>query len=138
MEPVLYTTAEYAMISQDGKLTLGGIFDSIQSSEFPANSPRMFLVAQIRAQPEEFETVFDVRFRLFNEEGEELINLNGAGEVPVSEHNLSVLMNQVVTLNNIQFEKPGTYHFTLEINGEEAAYLPFNVVKMKKPSNQVG
>jgi hypothetical protein len=137
MQAILFTTAEYASISNDGKLSIHGIFDSIQAGEFPANSPRMYLVAQFRAAPEEFETIFDVRFRLFDPENTPLIDLSGAGEVPTSEHALTVLMNQVVTLNNVSFENPGEYRFTVEIDGQEQAVLPFNVVKMKKPNNLI-
>lgn len=137
MEPVLFTTAEYATVSHDGKLAISGIFDSIQAAEFPANAPRMYLVALFRAQPAEYEEVYDLRFRLYSPEKKELIDLNTAGEVPYSDHNLSVLMNQIVTLNNVSFEAPGTYTFAVMLNGREVATLPFNVVQMKKPSNTI-
>jgi hypothetical protein len=137
MEPVLFTTAEYASVSHDGKLAISGIFDSIQASEFPASAPRMYLVALFRAQPDEYEQVYDLRFRLYSPEKEELIDLNTAGEVPHSDHDLSVLMNQIVTLNNVNFQKPGTYTFVVMLNGAEVAALPFNVVKMKRPSNTI-
>jgi len=133
MEAVLFTTAEYASISQDGKLSIGGIFDSIQAETFPANSPRMFLVAQFRAQPEAFETAFEMRFQLFNEDGEQMIDISGAGEVPTGDYHLSVLMNQVVTLNNVSFQEPGHYTFTAELDGEQVASIPFRVVQMQQP-----
>ncbi|MEL6148943.1 MAG: hypothetical protein AAFR56_04900 [Chloroflexota bacterium] len=137
MRSVLFTTAEYASVSNDGKLSLMGIFDSIQAATFPAASPRMYLVAQFKAEPDEYGRIFEVMFQLHNSNGDTLIQLSGAGEVPDSEHNLSVLMNQVVTLNNVSFEAPGDYVFTAHIDGTEAARLPFVVVAMKKPNNQV-
>jgi hypothetical protein len=137
METVLFTTAEYATVSHDGKLSISGIFDSIQAAEFPANAPRMYLVALFRAQPDEYEQVYDLRFRLYSPSKEELIDLNTAGEVPYSDHDLSVLMNQIVTLNNVSFKAPGTYTFVAMLNGTEVATLPFNVVQMKKPSNAI-
>jgi hypothetical protein len=137
MQSVLFTTAEYASVSNDGKLGIQGIFDSIQSNSFPASSPRMYLVAQFKAPPEEYGRIFEVRFQLLDADENLLIDLNGAGEVPESEHNLSVLMNQVVTLNNISFEQPGEYTFQALLDGEVVATLPFAVVEAKKPSNKV-
>jgi len=137
MKPVMLMTAEYASVSSDGKLSIMGIFDSIQAASFPASSPRMYLVAQFKAEPEEYGRRFDVMFQMHNSNGDTLVQLNGMGEVPDSEHNLTVLMNQVVTLNNISFEAPGSYVFSVHVDGVEAATLPFSVVSMKKPSNQV-
>lgn len=137
MESVLFTTAEYASISNDGKLSINGIFDSIHSSSFPASSPRMYLVTQFKAEPSEYGRIFEVRFQLLNEDGELMIDLNGAGEVPESEYGLSVLMNQVVTMNNVAFEKPGQYTFQTVLDGEVVATLPFAVVEAKKPTNVV-
>jgi len=97
----------------------------------------MYLVAQFRAMPHEYGDIFQVNFQLEGPDGEQLINLSGAGEVPESEHDLPVLMNQVVTLNNIEFKQAGEYTFSALLNGELAITLPFNVAKMKKPTNKV-
>jgi len=137
MKSVLFTTAEYASVSNDGKLSISGIFDSIQSNAFPATAPRMMLVAQFKAMPEESGEIFDMRFQLANIDGEMLVDLSTAGEVPASELGLSVLMNQVVTLNNLSFETPGAYEFRVLLDGELAATLPFAVVEVKKPKNTV-
>lgn len=137
MKSVLFTTAEYASVSNDGKLSIAGIFDSIQSGAFPATAPRMVLVAQLKAEPGESGKVFDMRFQLVNESDEVEIDLSTAGEVPHSDLGLGVLMNQVVTLNNVSFDTPGQYHFRVLVNGDVAATLPFAVVEVKKPSNKV-
>lgn len=137
MQPVLFTTADYASVSTDGKLTIAGIFDSIQAAEFPANSVRMMLVAQFRAQPDEYENAYQLNFQLRDPDGKALFHLTTAGEVPYSDHDLPVLLNQVVTLNNVQFEKPGSYEFAAIIDDRDVAVLPFHVVKMRKPSNSV-
>lgn len=137
MKPILFITAEYATVSNDGKLTVSGIFDSIQSANFPASSPRMYLVAQFRAGPDEYENAYQVDFQLRNPDGVALIQLSTAGEVPYSDHDLPVLLNQVVTLNNLSFEQAGQYEFAARINEEDVAVLPFHVVKMRNPSNEV-
>ena len=137
MKPVLFTTAEYASVSNDGKLSISGIFDSIQSSAFPATAPRMVLVAQFKATPDKYGAIFDMRFQLATEEDKLLIDLTAAGEVPYSDLGLGVLMNQVVTLNNVSFEKPGKYLFRVLLDGDLAATLPFAVVEVDKPSNKV-
>ncbi len=137
MKAVLFTTAEYAMVSNDGQLSIIGIFDSIQASEFPAVSPRMFLVGQFKATPDEYGQVYEIHFQLVNEDGENVVSLSGAGEVPDSDLGLSVLMNQVVTLNNITFDRPGQYAFRAYLDGDLAVEMPFTVVETRKPTNQV-
>ncbi len=137
MECTLFLVADYALVSQDGKLSIMGIFDSIQSSGFPAAHPRMHLVAQFRAPEREYGAEFKLNFQLLDENGDAIVNMNGQGEVPYSDTGRPVQMNQVVTLNNVTFQKHGTYTFACRVNDETLATMPFHVIKTRKPSNEI-
>lgn len=47
----LLETCDYAVISQDNKLSILGIFDQIVINTSPSNHSKMFVVAVIRGQP---------------------------------------------------------------------------------------
>jgi len=49
MEVVLAVLADYANVSQEGKLNIMGIFDIISSEKFPTFHPEMKLVVQFEA-----------------------------------------------------------------------------------------
>jgi len=64
--------ADYASNTNDGKLVIGGIFDTIWVNEFPAIQPFMTVVLRIRAHPGE-EGGHEVRVRLVDPDGRDVI-----------------------------------------------------------------
>ena len=64
--------ADYAATTTDGKLMIGGIFDTIWVNEVPAVQPFMSVVLRIRAHPGE-EGGHEVRVRLVDPDGHEVI-----------------------------------------------------------------
>jgi hypothetical protein len=64
--------ADYAANTNDGKLVIGGIFDTIWVTEFPAIQPFMTVVLRIRAHPGE-EGGHEVRVRLVDPDGRDVI-----------------------------------------------------------------
>ena len=71
--------ADYAANTSDGKLVIGGIFDTVWAQELPAVQPFMAVVLRIAAHPGE-EGGHDVRVRLVDPDGHELI---GPMEAPI-------------------------------------------------------
>jgi hypothetical protein len=71
--------ADYATNTNDGKLIVGGIFDTIWVPEVPAVQPFMTVVLRIQAHPGE-EGGHQVRVRLVDPDGHEVI---GALEAPI-------------------------------------------------------
>lgn len=135
MKPVLFTTAEYASTSDDGKLSVMGIFNHIYSDQFPSPVIRLYLAAQFRATSADFGREFTLRFRLIDPRAQQLLNLHGSGQVPNTEGKNDVLMNQVIALSQIQFERPGRYTFQVWLDNEKVAEHPFTVMALNRESS---
>lgn len=115
---------DHALVGQDGKLSLLGIFRNISVSDLPAQHPRMFLVAVLGLDQGQHAVVV----RLLDPEGapamphppEMTVHSSGAGQD----------VNVVVELNNLSFSSYGTYRFDLEVDGRTITALPVSIGQM--------
>lgn len=115
---------DHALVGQDGKLSLLGIFRNISVSDLPAQHPRMFLVAVLGLDQGQHAVVV----RLLDPEGgpamphppEMTVHSSGAGQD----------VNVVVELNNLSFSSYGTYRFDLEVDGRTITTLPVSIGQM--------
>ncbi len=115
---------DHALVGQDGKLSLLGIFRNISVSDLPAQHPRMFLVAILGLDQGQHAVVV----RLLDPEGspamphppEMTVHSSGAGQD----------VNVVVELNNLSFTTYGTYRFDLEVDGRTIGALPVSIGQM--------
>jgi hypothetical protein len=114
---------DHALVGQDGKVSLLGIFRNITVSGLPAQHPRMFLVA-ILGLDVGGHTVL-VRMR----------RPDGSDAMP-SPPQLAVHamagqdVNVIVELNNLNFSTYGTHRFDLEVDGTPVGSLPVSIVQM--------
>ena len=115
---------DHALVGQDGKLSLLGIFRNISVSDLPAQHPRMFLVAVLGLDQGQHA----VLVRLLDPEGkpamphppEMTVHSSGAGQD----------VNVIVELNNLSFTAYGTYRFDLEVDGRTVGALPVSIGQM--------
>ncbi len=115
---------DHALVGQDGKLSLLGIFRNISVSDLPAQHPRMFLVAVLGLDQGQHAVVV----RLLDPEGkpamphppEMTVHSSGAGQD----------VNVIVELNNLSFTSYGTYRFDLEVDGGTVGALPVSIGQM--------
>lgn len=120
----LAVVCDHALVGQDGKLSLLGIFRNISVSDLPAQHPRMFLVAVLGLDQGQHAVVV----RLLDPEGtpamphppEMTVHSAGAGQD----------VNVVVELNNLSFTAYGTYQFDLEVDGRTIGALPVSIGQM--------
>ena len=61
MDVTLAVLADYANVSQDGKLNIMGIFQEVNPPLLPFTLPQMYLVLSLTAGPAEFNTTRDIR-----------------------------------------------------------------------------
>lgn len=135
MDVNLAVLADYANVSQDGKLNIMGIFQEVNPPELPFALPQMYLIVSFEAGPAEFDSMKDIRFALLDSDGNEMLALEGQVQVPRPERPGSrAYINQVIGLNGIVFARPGDYGFAVLVGGEtrETAALHVN-----KPMQEV-
>ena len=121
---------DHALVGQDGKLSMVGIFRNISVSQLPAQHPRMYLVAVLGLDPGQHSVVV----RLVKPDGGAAM-----GEAPrIAVHAVPGQdVNVIVELNNLGFTSYGTHRFDLEVDGSTVGSLPVAISKIDQtPSRQ--
>ena len=126
MEVKLALTADYANVSQDGKLNVMAIFSRVLAAQFPATHPLMHLVLVFTAEGPEKGRSKEVRIRLVDDDGKALMDINGSFQVPDSPEP-RVEMQQIFALQMLQFPHPGNYAFHILVDGKSRATLPLEI-----------
>src|SRR6185295_3115462 len=126
--------ADYANITREGKLNLLGIFDAINSQDFPMTHPQMQLVMRFEADIAEGGKTKKLEIKLMDDDGKTLFVLNGGFTLDQGRPGESMVSNQILTINMMKFENPGNYEFKILINDELKAEVPLKVIKFAPPS----
>ena len=128
VDVTLAVLADYATVSQDGKLNVMGIFQEVNPPALPFALPQMYLVVSYAAGPAEFDTVKDIKIALLDSDGKEMLALEG--QVPVQRPPRPggrAYMNQVIGLSGVTFERPGDYGFAILAGGETKETVSLHV-----------
>ncbi len=133
MDVTLALLADAANVSREGKLNLLGIFDTIFAHAFPSTHPQMQVVLRLEAEPAEAGSTRNVEVLLLTPDGEVLFRLAGSITVQARGAGDRIRMDHVLTLNNVQLERPGRYRFHVVVDGEPAAVLPLHVEQIATP-----
>jgi len=119
------TLCDHAIVGQDGKLSVLGIFRNISVSGLPAQHPRMYLVAVLGLEAGKHEVVV----RLLRPDGSAA--MDQAPRLTVTAVG-GQDVNVIVELNNINFATYGPHRFELDVDGSTVATLPVAISQMPK------
>ena len=122
----LAALCDHALVGQDGKVSLMGIFRNISVSGLPAQHPRMFLVAILGLDAGTHAVVV----RLRKPDGG--VAMPNAPEISVNA-TAGQDVNVIVELNNLSFATYGMHRFDLEIDGASAGSLAVSIGQMAAP-----
>ncbi len=128
MDVTLAVLADYANVSQDGKLNIMGIFQEVNPSEIPFVLPQMYLVLSLTAGPAEVGLARNIRIPLLNSDGQEILSLHAQMRIPSSRRSGSrVLVNEAIGLAGLTFPQAGDYAFHILIGDDDKATVPLHV-----------
>ncbi len=126
--------ADYANISREGKLNILGIFGQILATAVPAIHSQMQLIFSIEADRGESNKDHTLKIELIDADNIQTpMKIEGKvkfGSPPVGE---DVRFNQIIQLNNLQFNKFGAYSFKILVDGEVKTSIPLKVIKYQVP-----
>jgi hypothetical protein len=118
---------DYAIISQDGKISLMGEFDRVFSTEDAAFLGRAYLVSKILGEADQG---LDLEVSLTHEESKEVLFKNNLA-VKLDNRGVAALM---IELNGVRFNKFGVYKAAISFEGNQVAEMELEVVKVKPPN----
>jgi hypothetical protein len=120
--------ADYALIDQQGKLSVLGIFQHVWVGAFPAVHPRTHLVLRVRGRRTDIGTR-GIRIRFVDGDNTEL--LGGEGSVQFNEPPAGVTEVEAgaVLVFDVPLPKPGAYAFEITIEGEGVTRVPLTAAR---------
>jgi hypothetical protein len=124
----LACVADSAEVCPDGKLSIQGIFDRIETPIFPARHQRMSFVFRIEASYVDSGAVMPSVIQLRDEDGHILFQVEGEVRIPSIAPGEMGVANQIITLKQIPFARGGTYTFSLGLDGHSHD-VPFQVAQ---------
>jgi hypothetical protein len=125
----LAALCDHALVGQDGKVSLLGIFRNISVSGLPAQHPRMFLVAILGLDVGPHSVVV----KLLRPDGQQAM----PNPPEISVHAAAGQdVNVIVELNNMSFTTYGTHKFQLTVDGDAIGDLPVAIVQMQAPGER--
>ncbi len=124
MKTELFAACDYAA-DYGGKLTLVGIFDSLGAPGLPVTHPQLCVAAKLRFDDTEAGPK-NVRFTLRDADGHDLLPpIQMPIEAPsVPAEGATSVVNLVINLGGIKFERLGEHSLDLSIDGVHAASTP--------------
>lgn len=120
----LAVLCDHALVGQDGKVSVLGIFRNISVSDLPAQHPRMFVVAVLGLDAGPHAVVVQLR----GPDGRPA--MQHAPEMTVHSSGDSQDVNVIVELNNLNFASYGEYRFDLDVDGHTTESLAVSIVQM--------
>ncbi len=125
--------ADYANITREGKLNVLGIFQTIGALSFPVAHPQMQLIFMWSADPTEANRERQLEIQLCDSDGKKILGLSGSFKVPPGTPGRIVEGNEILNLNNLVFEKSGTYEFKILIDNDFKVNASFDVIHVTPP-----
>jgi hypothetical protein len=114
---------DYATVSQDGKLSVMGIFGQIYAPKVPVVHPQMFLAFELEFDYTEVGRDFTVEVQIVDEDGRVIWGLKGGGKMqspsPPKPGDRPAA-GQIFTIQNLKFDKFGSYDVNIFANGRHA------------------
>lgn len=128
MDISLGVLSDYASVSQEGKLNIMGVFGEINPPMLPFALPIMYLVLTFEASPAEVDSDKTLKVALLDADGHQIFAMEQPMKVPQPKRPGSVvLMNAVMALAGIRFEKAGDYAFSILIGGDEKRRVALHI-----------
>ena len=125
----LAALCDHALVGQDGKVSLMGIFRNISVSGLPAQHPRMFLVAILGLEVGPHSVVV----KLLRPDGQQAM----PNPPEISVHAAAGQdVNVIVELNNMSFTTYGMHRFQITVDGNAIGDLPVAIVQMQAPGER--
>ncbi len=117
--------AEAATVDATGKLNVLGVFDRIQSPEFPVRHGRVALVFRFSAGTGELGA-HQVTIRLVGPDGDEMMKLEGRMELGAGPRGAAegIKVPHVLNLDGLVFPREGRYTFDIAVDGAALHSLP--------------
>jgi hypothetical protein len=131
---VMMLLADYANVTNNGKMNVMGIFSQILAKSFPCKHHSMVLIAQVGLDIGERAVPRPIAFRLMPPEGAPLVEITGELNFRQNEDGHIEDANIIISLNDIVFPEAGDYEIRFYIHEETKHSLSIKVIQIEDPT----
>ncbi len=124
----LAVIADAANVSQEGKLNILGVFDTIWARDFPVRHTTMVFVLRFLADFTE-QGDHSLEVRLMDADGAQLFKAEGPLKVTGGSPGRPIRPHVIMALNGVTFDQPGDYSFEVMLSGKHVRSVPIYVVE---------
>lgn len=128
LQTQLVTFCDYALMSQDNKMSLIGIFDEVQIVQFPGGISRAFWATKFVGEP---NTTYQITFTAEHNDKQLFTPI----KVDIKTGS-SGMHNMFLDMVNMGFPEPGKYEFYVMHGKDKIGVTSLQVLQYKKPDQQ--
>jgi hypothetical protein len=113
------------IVSVDGKISIIGMFDTINSKDFPSTHPKFFVISNISADPGSYNQTIEI----VSPKGEVIAKVSGKIDIKKGRIN-----NLIVGFAGVKFEEPDKYWVRVSVGNQVISNEKehcFNLIKEK-------
>lgn len=133
MRVTLAKFCDYACQVDGGKGTLIGMFDTIGGPQFPLVHPTFFFCVEFEFDPMESGRAAAIKMALIDEDGKELMGLQGQFTIPQAQGGKPPTLFQSFRMDGMNFPKPGHYRMDILNNGDPVGEARLYLVQSAAP-----
>lgn len=133
MHVSLGLVADSANVSQEGKLNILGIFDTIYAFNFPCKHNQMTLITKIQAGLNDAHHIDrKLAINLVDEDANTTFAMDGKFNFKNTPEGERGTTSSIIVITDLLFKKPGNYFFKISIDEEEKAEIPLKLIQLIK------
>ena len=117
MSSIMAAMCEDARVDSNGRMSLTGIFHTVEANHFPCVHPRMFLGCSIPITLANHLERWLVQVDLINPDGKHLARVVNDSRLMVGYQSEPAWFDFTAEVKNLTFPLPGDYQFSILING---------------------
>jgi hypothetical protein len=136
MQVSIALLADYSNISQEGKLNVLGIFNTVIVNTLPGGVHLCHLVLRFVVSPAEKGSTRKVDFKLLDPDGKDIAGQTGELHVPADGRPGPAIIDLINVIPWLQFQRYGQHRLHILVNDDSKAEIEIAV--LPPPASQAG
>lgn len=118
--------ADFANVTNDGKLNVVGVTDRLYAYQFPAVHRELYVINSLETDNEDEGATHEIAVQVIDPDGRTLAEIRGNLEIAGPKQSL----NQIHCFQDLQFVAAGAYQVNIYINGHPVTEMQLELIRI--------